>query len=108
LGSNRSLSALRAQADEGLKLASDTYGPSMTIDDIRHGLLTIHANRDQSVNQLLPPLMMDAYGVAEVLVTLDRMLTWLGRVEVGGQASRSAARGRAAAQVREPAADRPI
>jgi putrescine aminotransferase len=64
----------------GLKLASDTYGPLMTMAGFGHGLLTIYANHDQSVNQLLPPLTIEEDEVAQVLEALDGMLTWLGEV----------------------------
>jgi putrescine aminotransferase len=64
----------------GLKLFSDTYGPLMTLAGFGHGLLTIYANHDQSVNQLLPPLTIEEDEVAQVLEALDRMLTWLGEV----------------------------
>ena len=52
----------------------------LTMAGFGHGLLTIYANHDQSVNQLLPPLTIEADEVAQVLETLDRMLTWLGEV----------------------------
>ncbi len=61
----------------GLKLASEQLGPLMTLAGFRHGLLTIYANHDQSVNQLLPPLTIQADEVAQVLETLDHMLTWM-------------------------------
>ena len=64
----------------GLKLASGMYGPLMTAAGFEHGLLTIYANHDQSVNQLLPPLTIEEDEVAQVLEALDRMLTWLGEV----------------------------
>jgi acetylornithine/succinyldiaminopimelate/putrescine aminotransferase len=64
----------------GLKLASDTYGPLMTLAGFGHGLLTIYANHDQSVSQLLPPLTIEEDEVSQVLEALDRMLTWLGEV----------------------------
>jgi acetylornithine/succinyldiaminopimelate/putrescine aminotransferase len=62
----------------GLKLANEMYGPLMTLAGFGHGLLTIYANHDQAVNQLLPPLTIEEEGVAQVLEALDGMLTWLG------------------------------
>jgi len=61
----------------GLKLANQAFGPMMTLAGFHHGLLTIYANHDQSVNQLLPPLTIQPDQVAEVLASLDHMLTWL-------------------------------
>lgn len=64
----------------GLKLANEAYGPLMTLAGFSHGLLTIYANHDKSVNQLLPPLTIQADEVAQVLASLDGMLAWLQSV----------------------------
>ncbi len=61
----------------GLKLASPMLGPLMTLAGLKMGLLTIYANYDQSVNQMLPPLTIQADEVAQVLDILERMLRWL-------------------------------
>ncbi|MEJ2207996.1 MAG: aspartate aminotransferase family protein [Anaerolineae bacterium] len=61
----------------GLKLADEAFGPLMTLAGFSHGLLTIYANHDQSVNQLLPPLIIQEDEVAQVLASLDGMLGWL-------------------------------
>jgi acetylornithine/succinyldiaminopimelate/putrescine aminotransferase len=71
----------------GLKLASAELGPLLTLAGFRHGLLTIYANYDQSVNQLLPPLTIEADEVEQVLETLDRMFAWLGTVVSAPSAS---------------------
>jgi len=49
----------------------------MTLAGFQFGLLTIYANYDQSVNQLLPPLIIQPGEVQQVLERLDRMLAWL-------------------------------
>jgi len=49
----------------------------MTLAGFSHGLLTIYANHDKSVNQLLPPLTIQEDEVAQVLASLDGMLGWL-------------------------------
>jgi putrescine aminotransferase len=64
----------------GLKMASEAYGPLMTVAGFHYGLLTIYANHDQAVNQLLPPLTIQEDEVAQVLETLDGMLAWLGKM----------------------------
>jgi putrescine aminotransferase len=64
----------------GLKLADQSLGPLFTLGGFHHGLLTIYANHDQSVNQLLPPLTIQEDEVAHALEALDRMLQWLGSV----------------------------
>jgi putrescine aminotransferase len=61
----------------GLKLADQAYGPLLTLAGFQHGLLTIYANHDQSVNQLLPPLTIQGDEVAQVVEALDRMLAWV-------------------------------
>jgi acetylornithine/succinyldiaminopimelate/putrescine aminotransferase len=61
----------------GLKMADPTCGPLMTLAGFRHGVLAIYANHDQSVLQLLPPLIIQAPEVEQVLETLDRMLAWV-------------------------------
>jgi len=61
----------------GLKLAQPTLGPMLTLAGLQFGLLTIYANHDQSVNQILPPLTIQAEEVHQVIETLDRMLGWL-------------------------------
>ncbi len=61
----------------GLKMADPTCGPLMTLAGFRHGVLAIYANHDQSVLQLLPPLIIQAPEVEQVLEALDRMLAWV-------------------------------
>ncbi|MBM3133702.1 MAG: aspartate aminotransferase family protein [Chloroflexi bacterium] len=61
----------------GLKLADAALGPLFTLAGFRHGLLTIYANNDPAVNQLLPPLTIQPDEVAQVLAMLDGMLAWV-------------------------------
>lgn len=61
----------------GLKLAHPSLGPMLTLAGMKFGLLTIYANHDQSVNQILPPLTIQANQVTQVIETLDQMLAWL-------------------------------
>ncbi len=61
----------------GLKWASEMCGPLMTMAGFHHGLLTIYANHDQSVNQFLPPLTIQEDEARQVLSILDRMMSWL-------------------------------
>ncbi len=64
----------------GIKTASTSFGPLLTLAGFQHGLLTIYANHDQSVNQLLPPLTIQEHEAQQVIDILDRMLTWLEQV----------------------------
>lgn len=59
----------------GLKLADPMLGPMMTVAGIEAGLLIIYANHDTSVIQLLPPLIIEAEQVDEVIGRLDGALT---------------------------------
>jgi len=68
----------------GIKTASAQFGPLLTLAGFQHGLLTIYANHDQSVNQLLPPLTIREDEAQQVIEILDRMLGWLERVAAGG------------------------
>lgn len=61
----------------GLKLANADYGPIMTQLGFRAGLLTIFANHDPSVIQILPPLIIQPGEVEQVLNILDEMLGML-------------------------------
>jgi len=49
----------------------------MTAAGFRAGLLTIYANNDPSVIQVLPPLIIQADEVQQVLGILDQMLCGL-------------------------------
>ena len=61
----------------GLKLANATCGPAMTQLGFRAGLLTVYANHDPSVLQILPPLIIQAQEARQVVETLDGMLAGL-------------------------------
>ncbi len=59
----------------GLKLANPLMGPMMTVAGVEAGLLIIYANNDTSVIQILPPLIIEAAQVGEVLQRLDGAFT---------------------------------
>jgi acetylornithine/succinyldiaminopimelate/putrescine aminotransferase len=67
----------------GLKLADDNFGPLMTQLGFSAGLLTIYANNDPSVIQVLPPLIIQEEEIKHVLEILDFMLTKVEEV-IGG------------------------
>jgi len=58
----------------GLKLASPILGPMMTVAGVESGLLIVYANHDTSVIQILPPLIIEAGQVDEVIERLDGAL----------------------------------
>ena len=59
----------------GLKMTNEACGPLMTLAGFRHGILTIYANNDTSVSQILPPLIIEEEQVHSVLDALNEMLT---------------------------------
>ncbi len=61
----------------GLKLANENLGPLMTRIGFDAGLLTIYANNDPSVIQILPPLIIQEDEASQILEILDRMLSTL-------------------------------
>ena len=63
----------------GLKMANDLCGPLMTLAGFRHGILTIYANNDTSVSQILPPLIIEEEQARQVLEALDAMLSEIVR-----------------------------
>ena len=63
----------------GIKLADEQLGPLMLLAGLHHGLLTVYANNDTSVNQILPPLIISEAEARQVLESLDAMLGWVGR-----------------------------
>jgi acetylornithine/succinyldiaminopimelate/putrescine aminotransferase len=60
----------------GLRWTSEALGPLMTVAGFRLGLLTIYANHDRSVSQLLPPLTIQVDEVGYVLEVLEAMVSW--------------------------------
>lgn len=58
----------------GLKLSSEQVGPLMTRIGFDAGLLTIYANNDPSVIQILPPLIIQEDETRLVLKILDGMM----------------------------------
>jgi len=64
----------------GLKLANPNYGPLFTRIGFDAGLLVIYANNDPSAVQILPPLIIKAGDVKQVLGILDEMLAALERM----------------------------
>lgn len=64
----------------GLKMVNDACGPLMTLAGFRHGILTIYANNDPSVSQILPPLVMKAEEAEVVIEALDGMLSEVEKV----------------------------
>ena len=52
-------------------------GPLFTLAGFEHGVLTIYANNDPSVAQILPPLIIVREEAEHVLDALDLMLKWV-------------------------------
>jgi putrescine aminotransferase len=61
----------------GLKFSDPRCGPWMTAAGFQAGLLTIFANNDPSVIQVLPPLIIQEHEARQVLALLDGMISGL-------------------------------
>jgi acetylornithine/succinyldiaminopimelate/putrescine aminotransferase len=61
----------------GLKFIDPRCGPWMTVAGFYAGLLTIYANNDPSVIQVLPPLIIQEEEARQVLEILDGMISGL-------------------------------
>ncbi len=68
----------------GIKLAGAQLGPLMSLAGLQHGILTVYANNDTSVNQILPPLIINEEEAQQVLAALDAMLAWVGEMMTHG------------------------
>jgi acetylornithine/succinyldiaminopimelate/putrescine aminotransferase len=52
-------------------------GPLLTLAGMEHGIFTVWANNDNSVSQIIPPLIVTYDEALEILERLDVMLTWV-------------------------------
>jgi acetylornithine/succinyldiaminopimelate/putrescine aminotransferase len=64
----------------GLKLANENLGPLMTRIGFDAGLLSIYANNNPAVIQILPPLIIQEEEVGQVLETINKMLSKLEEI----------------------------
>lgn len=60
----------------GLKMRHEMCGPLMTLSGFNNGIFTVWANNDNSVSQIIPPLVITREEAEHVLESLDRMLAW--------------------------------
>ncbi|MBM3141643.1 MAG: aspartate aminotransferase family protein [Chloroflexi bacterium] len=58
----------------GIEMVNDQCGPIMTKTCYDHGILSIYANNDRRVSQLLPPLIIDKKLAYEIVERLDGVL----------------------------------
>ena len=58
----------------GIEMVNEQCGPIMTKVCYDHGILSIYANNDRRVSQLLPPLNIDKKLACEILERLDGVL----------------------------------
>lgn len=61
----------------GLKMKNEMCGPLMTVAGMNNGIFTVYANNDNSVSQIIPPLIIEEDQTLEVLERLDAMLSWV-------------------------------
>ncbi|MEN6475313.1 MAG: aminotransferase class III-fold pyridoxal phosphate-dependent enzyme [Syntrophaceae bacterium] len=58
----------------GIEMVNDMCGPVMTKACYDNGILSIYANNDKRISQLLPPLIIDRFVADEILERLDLAL----------------------------------
>ena len=58
----------------GIEMVNEQCGPIMTRTCYEHGILSIYANNDRRVSQLLPPLTIDKELAYEILGRIDGAL----------------------------------
>ncbi|HQI73676.1 MAG TPA: aspartate aminotransferase family protein [Smithella sp.] len=59
----------------GIEMVNDTCGPIFTKVAYDHGILSIYANNNKTVSQLLPPLNIERSVAQEIIEKLDLALT---------------------------------
>ena len=59
-----------------LKMKNEMCGPLMTVAGFNNGIFSVFANNDTSVSQIVPPLIITEPEAAQVLESLDAMLSW--------------------------------
>ena len=67
----------------GIELSSPEFGPWFTRAAYEVGLLSVYANNDTSVAQLLPPLIIDRSLADEILGRVDAALSLLAQIGNG-------------------------
>jgi len=73
----------------GLELRDELSGPALTKAAYDHDLLIVYANNDTRICQFLPPLIIKAPQVEEVLRQLDQALTEAARLRLLLQARKT-------------------
>lgn len=59
----------------GIEMVNDLCGPFLTKTAYDHGILSIYANNDKRVGQLLPPLIIERSLAQEIIERLDLAIT---------------------------------
>ena len=58
----------------GIEMVNDSCGPIMSKTCYDNGILSIYANNDKRISQLLPPLIIDEATAREIIEGVDRAL----------------------------------
>jgi acetylornithine/succinyldiaminopimelate/putrescine aminotransferase len=64
----------------GIEMVNDLCGPVLTKIAYDRGILSIYANNNKTVSQLLPPLNIDRSVAQEIIERLDLAITDTKRV----------------------------
>jgi acetylornithine/succinyldiaminopimelate/putrescine aminotransferase len=58
----------------GIEMVNDYCGPAMSLCCYHQGILSVYANNDKRISQLLPPLIITEADAREILRRLDAAL----------------------------------
>jgi acetylornithine/succinyldiaminopimelate/putrescine aminotransferase len=58
----------------GIEMVNDMCGPVMSKTCYDNGILSVYANNDKRISQLLPPLITDRNLADEILERIDKAL----------------------------------
>ncbi|HDM32727.1 MAG TPA: aminotransferase class III-fold pyridoxal phosphate-dependent enzyme, partial [Deltaproteobacteria bacterium] len=58
----------------GIEMVNDQCGPIMSKTCYDHGILSVYANNDKRISQLLPPLIIDESTAGEIIERVDLAL----------------------------------
>ncbi|MFN2137428.1 MAG: aspartate aminotransferase family protein [Candidatus Promineifilaceae bacterium] len=64
----------------GIEMANEMCGPLFTKAAFEAGVLSVYANNDTRVSQLLPPLIVEEKDVAEIIARVDHALSGVSEV----------------------------
>jgi len=65
----------------GIEMVNEHCGPLFTKAGFDSGILSVYANNDTRIAQLLPPLIVDRSLAEEIIKRVDKSLTFVEKVQ---------------------------